>query len=86
MLCILISDGVGIEARLQAELIQPKIIRYLTDFEEKWSRVLQSWPYFGPPTKENVLCVRLKIESFIVTQYHRSRAWDACAPNEFWCF
>ena len=31
-----------IEDRLRAELIQPKIIRYLTEFEEKWSRVLQS--------------------------------------------
>ena len=67
MLCILISDGVGIEARLQAELIQPKIIRYLTEFEEKWSRVLQSYPNFGSPTKENVRCVCLKIDSFIVT-------------------
>ena len=55
------------EARLQAELIQPKIIRYLTEFEEKWSRVLQSQPNFGSPTKENVRCVCLKIESFIVT-------------------
>ena len=39
---MLISHGVGIEARLQAESIQPRIIRYLTEFEEKWSRVLQS--------------------------------------------
>ena len=41
-LVVVISDGVGIEARLRAELIQPMLIRYLTEFEVEWSRVMRS--------------------------------------------
>ena len=37
----MISDGVGIEARSRAELIQPMLIRYLTEFEGEWSRVMR---------------------------------------------